>query len=198
MNPRRHARPSRVGKTTDRAHRQPIPTQESAGTWRQIHAIMDEITPLGTDCGLLCGARCCDGGPQDGMLLFPGEETLYQGTSLPNNWVVRDSGIRLPISGESIRILVCTGICERARRPLACRVFPLLPRVDARGGIRVSPDLRALSTCPLLYDKASPRIRPAFVRGVEEVFTKAAAIHGVLELLTLLQEENREIRRFFR
>ena len=66
--------------------------------------------------------------------------------------------------------------------------------LDADG----APDLRALSTCPLLHDKEAPRIRPAFVRAVEEAFSEVVRVQGVVELLRLLQEENREISRFFR
>ena len=198
MNVKKHAHSTRTGTPANRSRKPAISAEDSADLWRRAHTVMDGVTPLGTDCGLLCGARCCSGGPLDGMLLFPGEEMRYQDTTLPANWVLRESGIRLPASGAFIWLLVCTGTCDRARRPLACRVFPLLPRVDARGGLRVAPDLRALSTCPLLHDKEAPRIRPAFVRAVEEAFSEVVRVQGVVELLRLLQEENREISRFFR
>ncbi len=43
--------------------------------------ILAEVTPLKTDCGKVCGARCCRSleGEETGMLLFPGEEAYYAG-----------------------------------------------------------------------------------------------------------------------
>ena len=172
----------------------------SAARWESHHRILDDATPTGSDCGLLCGARCCDGGPGDGMLLFPGEELLYQKTGLPDGWTIGESRIRLPGRDKPVAILVCSGTCDRRLRPLSCRIFPLLPRVDARGGIRLEPDLRALPLCPLLTSagNAAHRIRPSFVRAVEEVFARAIHEPGVLELLHLLKEENNALMRFFR
>ena len=45
----------------------------------RAYAIIGDKTPMLTDCGLMCGAACCqpDEDGQGGMLLFPGEEGLY-------------------------------------------------------------------------------------------------------------------------
>ena len=42
---------------------------------------LNSVTPLKRDCGRVCGSRCCDSleGEETGMLLFPGEDTLYRG-----------------------------------------------------------------------------------------------------------------------
>lgn len=47
---------------------------------RTAREIMCNITPLRFDCGRLCGAACCapDEEGDGGMLLFPGEEALYE------------------------------------------------------------------------------------------------------------------------
>lgn len=40
---------------------------------------LENITPLKPfNCGKLCSARCCSGGDNDGMGLFPGEEELLK------------------------------------------------------------------------------------------------------------------------
>ena len=39
--------------------------------------LLDE-TPLVRNCGQLCSAACCQGSDTEGMLLFPGEEELYE------------------------------------------------------------------------------------------------------------------------
>ena len=41
--------------------------------------LLSTLTPLKTDCGALCSHACCAGDETTGMLLFPGEETLYDG-----------------------------------------------------------------------------------------------------------------------
>ena len=42
--------------------------------------LLDE-TPLVRNCGQLCSAACCQGSDTEGMLLFPGEEELYENCS---------------------------------------------------------------------------------------------------------------------
>ena len=41
---------------------------------------LEEVTPLKSDCGRVCGAACCRPvqGEETGMLLFPGEEAFYK------------------------------------------------------------------------------------------------------------------------
>ena len=40
---------------------------------------LENITPLKPfNCGKLCSARCCSGGDNDGMGLFPGEKELLE------------------------------------------------------------------------------------------------------------------------
>ena len=44
----------------------------------RAHALLDALTPLKTDCGRLCDGACCQGDETTGMLLFPGEDALYE------------------------------------------------------------------------------------------------------------------------
>ena len=46
---------------------------------KKARDLLEELTPLKTDCGKVCGARCCRSleGEETGMLLFPGEEEYY-------------------------------------------------------------------------------------------------------------------------
>lgn len=101
--------------------------------------LLEEITTLQTDCGLVCGGACCQTHPgeETGMLLFPGEAEMYRG----------EEGFTLVDSPHGT-ILVCEGRCSRANRPLACRMFPLvmLLRPD---GVKIATDAAAQSVCPL-------------------------------------------------
>ena len=75
-------------------------------------SLLSEVTPLRRDCGRLCGAACCspDEDGQGGMLLFPGEEELYD--PLPDRFVISDT-----CEGK---LLECSGTCDRC--PACC--FP--------------------------------------------------------------------------
>ena len=171
-------------------------TQQHAAAWAACHLALERTTPLRKDCGALCAGRCCKGGPEDGMLLFPGEEALYPENDLPIGWTVRDSEIRLPDRQAPIRLLVCNGKCDRTRRPASCRIFPLLPFVDEDGFVHADPDMRAFTMCPLLSSPDAPRIRPAFIRAVCGAFEAVLDQPGVRSLLALLAEENRVTGKF--
>lgn len=106
------------------------------------------LTPLKPDCGKICGAACCrcDEDGQGGMLLFPEEERLY--SPLPPGFSLSRDDAVMP----DMRLLTCSGECDRELRPLACRMFPLTPLLAMREGqekLSVRMDPRAFAVCPL-------------------------------------------------
>ncbi len=111
-----------------------------------------DTTPLNRNCGLYCGAACCQGDEETGMLLFPGEEALYEGCSF---------GRVLPayysLAGRQALLFVCRGVCPRKLRPLSCRLFPA--RVLPDGKIDMDP--RAAAVCPL-FASGTDGFSPAF------------------------------------
>ena len=104
----------------------------------KARALLENVTPLRTDCGLLCSHVCCTDpdGDDAGMLLFPGEDALVEGAGR-----IREEDGR--------KVFVCDGRCERTVRPFACRIFPLSPVKDAEGRWIVKTDRRAHAMCPL-------------------------------------------------
>ncbi len=121
---------------------------------------LETVTPLLRDCGRLCGSACCqpDSEGRGGMLLFPGEERLYD--PLPEGFSI---GQDLSLEGGAL-LLTCRGVCDRARRPLACRVFPLaFGERDGRPDVKLDP--RAWPVCPLM---------PSGMTGLSERFINAA------------------------
>ncbi len=135
--------------------------------------LLQTLTPLRRDCGGVCGAACCapDEDGQGGMLLFPGEEALYQ--PLPAGFSLRQDGGVLP----GMLLLTCGGVCDRALRPLACRMFPLTPVLSVRDGrerLSVRMDPRAFAVCPLCEGG---------VRGMDAAFAQA-----VLQSARILNE----------
>lgn len=129
----------------------------------QARALLENLTPLHTNCGLLCGGACCeaDEDGQGGVLLFPGERELLQNEPwmeiLPSPML---SG------GKDWGMMVCRGTCNRSMRPLGCRIFPLTP-VRKGDGWKVRTDRRAWAMCPLM-NSGVRGLNPRFVEAVQQ------------------------------
>lgn len=103
------------------------------------YSLLRKVTPLQIDCGKICKGKCCKGDGKTGMLLFPGEEKLID----PRITIMKNE------KGDSVA--VCDGTCDRNKRPLACRIYPLFPLINKDEGneyIEAVFDRRA--DCPLV------------------------------------------------
>ena len=149
---------------------------------------LNSVTPLKKDCGRVCGAACCRSleNEETGMLLFPGEEEAFSGKE---GWTIRETAMG--------PMVVCPGTCERDERPLACRMFPLLPVIGEDGKIRAVTDLRAKAVCPLARQGRSA-MDPAFTEAVREAGDLLAADKEQAEFLKRLAEEQEELKRLRR
>lgn len=153
-------------------------------------AILENVTPLCADCGATCGGACCrplEGEPT-GMLLFPGEEAYYLGRE----------GYRMTDTDHGV-LLICSGRCDRADRPLSCRLFPLLPLLRTEG-VKVATDQRAKAVCPLSR-QGKEALAPEFVAAVRQVGQLLAeddAQRAFLLRLTRQQDELKALRTQFR
>ncbi len=125
---------------------------------------LSTLTPLKTDCGRLCAGACCQGDEVTGMLLFPGEEALYETCGFAKI-VPAD----YELGGRLALLLVCRGHCPREERPLSCRLFPLFLRFGPDGRTRVRMDARARALCPLTGYGLSA-LDPAFVSAAREAY----------------------------
>lgn len=130
----------------------------------RAYALIGDRTPMLTDCGLLCGAACCqaDADGQGGVYLFPGEEALLEDCA----WGHIEDAPFAPM-------LVCDGPCDRERRPLGCRVFPLTPVRGKNGRWTVRMDARARAMCPLAASGIGG-LDPQFVRAVRDALRVVA------------------------
>ena len=156
----------------------------------RARAMLEDLTPLKTDCGLTCNGACCR--PMEaemtGMLLFPGEEAYYEG---------REG--YLMTATEQGTLLICSGRCDRADRPLSCRLMPLTP-VLREDGVKVATDLRAKTVCPLAR-QGKDALDPDFVSAVREVgriLAEDEAQRAFLIQLTKHQDELKALRNQFR
>ena len=151
--------------------------------------LLENVTPLTSDCGLICSHACCRSldGDETGMLLFPSEESHY-----------------VDLSGYTVKptvlgpLLICSGRCERCDRPLSCRLFPLLP-VVREDGVKVAVDLRAKAVCPLAQ-QGRAAMHQQFIDAVREagrILSEDAAQRDFLVKLTQQQDELRALRKRF-
>lgn len=123
----------------------------------EARELLRDITPLTVDCGTVCGGRCCQASDdREGMRLFPGEERLYEHTDF--TLIQTENGV----------LFTCNGSCDRDQRPLACRMFPLIPTVDASGRVRAAYDPRGWRLCPLLLEADRVALDRRFVRAVRK------------------------------
>ncbi|MCL2121796.1 MAG: hypothetical protein FWH28_06045 [Clostridiales bacterium] len=159
---------------------------DSVKAYQMAYARFRRLTPLSIDCGLLCGKRCCQGGDNEGMILFPEEETPPAMHILTGN----------DINGYPLRVAVCPGRCRRRTRPLACRLFPLAPYLDSEGKLSAIPDPRAKFMCPLLAKDVLPMIPSRFYRAVELAFAGLLPIEGFRPMLEAYSRMLDEYRRF--
>ena len=142
--------------------------------YSRAYAALARVTPIPADCGRLCGARCCGGGEEHVMLLYPGEEARLQNR---DGFVLRPE--ETP-AGPAFS-LRCSGHCRRRLRPFACRIYPLVPYIGKDGVPRAVRDPRARYLCPLLSG-----------RFISREFRRAAA--KAVRILC----RDREIRSFIR
>ncbi|MBR0538269.1 MAG: hypothetical protein IJK40_08965 [Clostridia bacterium] len=147
--------------------------------YRKLYRLFDGVTPLKTDCGVLCKGACCRGDGETGMLLFP-----FEKTSLP----VREENGR--------RLAVCDGTCDRRARPLSCRIFPFFPTLDENGRIRIVADPRGRGVCPLVRHSGEALFDPRFlgrVRAVGCLLKKDPACRAFLTAATAQINETKAL-----
>ena len=126
--------------------------------------LLENLTPLKTDCGRLCQGACCRGDENTGMLLFPGEEALYKDCTFAR---VVETGFSL--GAAPALLLVCEGSCDRKNRPLACRLFPLFLRFREDQPPVLRMDARARAVCPLT-DYGMKALDPAFRQAARRAY----------------------------
>lgn len=153
----------------------------------KAYKIIGDLTPLKTDCGRLCNAACCKGDDETGMLLFPGEDKLYENDP--------DFAVTKTIYG--VPLLICRGKCERSKRPLSCRIFPLAI-ISKNGIIKVIPDPRSKPVCPLYRSAVNQRLDRDFVSAVKNVGKLLSESKDMCAFFEMTAEQCREYEVFFK
>ena len=156
--------------------------------YKSIYKFFDNTTPLTVDCGKLCNGACCvsDDEEETGMYLFPGEEALFLNNP---DFKVVDS--EFEYGGKLAKIVICKGKCERALRPLSCRIFPLIPYIK-NDGFEIIFDSRAKSLCPLCDLPDFSQLDKEFILKIKKVtrlFMKFNETRNFLEGLTEILDD---------
>ena len=104
------------------------------------------------------------------MILFPFEErALVRARFLTIT--------RKRMGTRQVAFAVCPGQCDRAHRPLSCRLYPFAP-ILKEGRVRIVPDPRAAYFCPLLKKEAKPYLDNAFSSSAAQAVESLRALPG--------------------
>lgn len=149
--------------------------------YKHLYKLLEDVTPIKADCGKLCNAACCEGDDETGMYLFPFEETMYDGTE---KWLkIYDSDFIF--NGKPVKLATCNGKCDRKKRPLSCRIFPLFSSERKH----LCADKRASHLCPLVAGKIQlDEYNPEFIENVTKVF-------NILQKFKITREYIRETQK---
>ena len=146
------------------------------------YRLLDRVSPIAGDCGLLCGSACCCAGEADanaqgfnlGIYLLPGEDKLFEKRDGLFEWSAskaEDGDFPDSWRGDVYFIRCKTPpLCQRNMRPLQCRSFPLAPHLLADGSLRLLrfPMDRLPYSCPLVSEGYP--LSAAFVRATHTVW----------------------------
>lgn len=151
-----------------------------------IYKMLDNITPLSVDCGKLCKNACCAVSEEiTGMYLFPFEEKMY--SPMPDWGKIYDTDF-VTKNGKEINLFTCDGHCEREKRPLSCRIFPLVPYIE-KGKVKLVMDPRGKGMCPLAQTMRVDELNPEFVKAVEKAMKKCMKVKECQDFLSSLSDE---------
>ena len=139
-----------------------------------MYRLLDKVSPIDGDCGLLCGARCCTCEDEEmGIYLLPGEEKVFTGDE---DWLIWDwtlaEDYEFPDSWRGkVYFLQCKTppCCDRALRPLQCRTFPLAPHLEEDGTLYMIWHSGQLPySCPLISRQMT--LNPSFIKATYTVW----------------------------
>jgi hypothetical protein len=150
---------------------------------KSCYSQLRRVTPLNFDCGMLCNGKCCKGDNKTGMIIFPGEENFI------------DSNMKIYQNEEGDTVAVCDGKCDRNKRPLACRIYPLFPLLkycEDNKYIEVIFDYRA--DCPIL--NTDYEINKSFIKAVKRVGKYLLLNNETKECFEKLSEVQKEYSDF--
>lgn len=144
-------------------------------TYRAIYRLLDRVSPVPFDCGMICGAACCTAiGEEDmGIYLLPGEEKIHDRHADWLTWNTQSTEeYFFPESWRGNVHWVCCNEpphCPREMRPIQCRTFPLAPHLTEDDElIMVWNDDELPYICPMIEDEVE--LDPDFIKATHTVW----------------------------
>lgn len=146
----------------------------------EARRILADVTPLESDCGVLCGHKCCTYEPSNpdaeaGVYLIPGELPLFDGTEDWLRWQFhRTTDYDFAPSWDAhgqIPFMVCHKLCRREKRPFECRTYPLQPFLHDDGELEMRYAPWAEGFCPLPGRYRIGELRPDFVAAAHRAWS---------------------------
>ena len=145
--------------------------------YQAIYRLLNRVSPIDSDCGLLCGAACCTAereGSDMGIYLLPGEDKVHDKNDSWLKWTSEDAEeYDFPESWKGKVFFVnCNGPmeCKRDIRPMQCRTFPLSPHITEDGELlMLYNDMELPYRCKLI-DEEIP-LNDSFVKATTTVWS---------------------------
>ena len=147
-------------------------------TFRAIYRLLDRVSPVPFDCGMICGAACCTaiGEEEMGIYLLPGEEKIHDRHAGEADWLewepLSSDEVELPPTWNGKVFFVRCKTpphCPREMRPIQCRSFPLLPHLTEDGELTlVFNDYDLPYVCPMIEEEIE--LDERFVKATETVW----------------------------
>lgn len=112
-----------------------ISAEQMKKSIKKIYSMLDEVSPLDFDCGMLCDDACCvnDEDYDLALYLMPGEELIYEDSDDFNLYYIPSDTFEFPHSwDDDVFMVECVNPphCNRCIRPIQCRTFPLIPHLS--------------------------------------------------------------------
>lgn len=159
--------------------------------YRALYKIIGSATPISADCGRLCNNACCEVTDEiTGMYLFPHENVMYE--NMPIWGELYDTDFTYG-EGKEVELFTCTGKCDRAMRPLSCRIFPLVPYAHEGEEMKIIMDKRGRGMCPLIDAIKTEELSEEFVKRVSCAMKLCMCNRETREFIYALTESIDEI-----
>ena len=152
--------------------------------YSEIYKLLDEVTPLSKDCGVLCDKACCKEEDEPaGMFVFPFEEELLKDVDFG---YIEESNCEY---GEDkvAKIFYCTKPCNREQRPLGCRIFPLTP-YRKNGKVTLVMNPAAKKMCPLARSLHPSQLEEEFEVNVMKAINRIRKLKDGEDYIDMLTE----------
>ena len=152
--------------------------------YSSIYKIFENSTPLSKDCGVLCDHACCKSGEEEtGMLLFPFEDKFLKDADFGR---IEDTDCEYG-DDKTAKIFFCNK-CNRSLRPLACRIFPLMPYKKKGSRMKIIMNPMAKNICPLARSLKKEQLEPLFVKNVRRAMNRILKLKDGEDYIIMLSE----------